>query len=199
MWHNSCHSSLLSHCYFPQRPTLHWTRERGDILWMKPQTLYRYLKSSSPYLLDCPFNITNFQFLPLNFPNCTLAAFNTSQFWHFLFLLSPPHHLISFSGCLSARGVWGQKGLVALVGLLRWLAPPPFSPSACNSMVCPTNLLSCMNLLNSSCFLDLEWSLVCPQWCTEPLFWRHLAALMFCVNKLVWYDARRYSCISITM
>lgn len=148
---------------------------------MKPQTLYRCAKSSCPHLLVCPFNITNVQFLPLNFPNCTLAAFNTSQFLHFLFLLSPPHHLISFSGCLSARGVWGQEGLLALVGLLRRLAPlPPFSPSACNSMVCPTSLLSCMNLLNSSCFLDLEWSLVCPQWCPEPLLWTFSCSNVLC-------------------
>lgn len=110
---------------FPQRPTLHWTRGRGDILWMKPQTLYRYLKSHWPHLLDCSINITNFQPLPLKFPSYTLAAINTSQFLHFLFLLPPPHNLISFSGCLSARGVWGQKGLLALVGLLRRLAPSP--------------------------------------------------------------------------
>lgn len=128
-WHSITFFPSLLWSFFPQRPTLHWTRGRGDILWMKPLTLYRYLKSCCPHSLNRSFNITNFQSLPLNFPNYTLAAFNTSQFLNFLFLLSPPRHLVSTSGCLTARGVWGQKGLLALVGLLRRLGPPPpFSP-----------------------------------------------------------------------
>lgn len=79
-----------------------------------------------------------------------------------LFLLT--HFLFSFSGCLSARGVWGQKGLLAPVGLLRWLALPS-TPSACNSMVCPTHLSSCMDFKSSVplfflffFYLSLTWS-----------------------------------------
>lgn len=145
-WH-SIAFFLIVMIFFPQRPTLHWTRGRGDILWMKPLTLYRYLKSCCPHSLNRSFNITNFQSLPLKFPNYTLAAFNTSQFLNFSVLAVPFSPSYFISGCLSARGVWGQKGLLALVGLLRRLAPPPpFSPSACYSMVCLTDLLSCMNL-----------------------------------------------------
>lgn len=39
---------------FPQRLTLHWTRGRGDTLWMRPQILYRYFHMLTIlHLLDC--------------------------------------------------------------------------------------------------------------------------------------------------
>lgn len=81
-----------------------------------------------------------------------LAAFNTiTDIFLFSRSLPVPPLSLSFSGCLSARGVWGQKGLLAPVGLLRWLALPPplYPPSACNSMVCPTHLSSCMDSMSS--------------------------------------------------
>lgn len=122
-WH-SITFFLIIMTFFPPLRGLLYTGPEGEETY-SGWSHWHFTGTRGPRLLKCSVNTTNFQSLPLDFPNYTLAAFNTSQVFNFLFLLSPPHHLISVSGCLSARGVWGQKGLLALVGLLRRLAPPP--------------------------------------------------------------------------
>lgn len=96
------------------------------------------------------------------------------------------HFSLSFSGCLSARGVWVQKGLPASVGLLRWLALPTpiFPPTACYSMVCPTDLSSCMDSeLCSFCLLLLKRCSVKPGWGFTALILWHLDVMCTC-----WYS-----------
>lgn len=129
--------------FFPQRPTLHWTRGRGDTLWMKPQTLYRYFKPFSHILR---WWIAQLTILTLNLlHHFDYFLISIYCLWQLLkphnlriFIFSHTHLLslfslsLSLSMVVSARGVWGQKGLLAPVGLLRWLAPSPSPlPSLC--------------------------------------------------------------------
>lgn len=89
---------------FPQRPTLHWIRGRGDTLSMTPQTLYRCFTSLLHSLSCCLYWTNPHRYLTFN-----LSVADT----YLTFTSFPP----SFSSLVvSQRGVYGgRKGSLPLL------------------------------------------------------------------------------------
>lgn len=118
--------------------------------------------------------------------------------WHFSVLTLTPS--FSFSGCLSARGVWGQKGVLAPVGLLRWLALPPLPstlPLHVTAWYVQLTSRPAWTLWAPFVFYNFNPSVkpgLCLWWCTETLveFW-YLNIRSPDVTSSCWYSMLRGS------